>query len=29
MREKFQENIEYIISILRDAGYDPYEKLYA
>ena len=29
MREKFQENIEYIISILRDAGYEPYERLYA
>jgi len=29
MREKFQEDIEYIISILRDAGYDPYEQLYA
>lgn len=29
MREKFQKDIEYIISVLRDAGYDPYEQLYA
>ena len=29
MREKFQKGIEYIISVLRDAGYDPYEQLYA
>lgn len=29
MTEKFQKDIEYIISVLRDAGYDPYEQLYA
>jgi len=29
MREKFQKDIECIISVLRDAGYDPYEQLYA
>ncbi len=29
MREKFQKDIECIISALRDAGYDPYEQLYA
>jgi len=29
MREKFQKDIEYIISVLRDAGYDPDEQLYA
>lgn len=29
MKEKFLENVEYIISTLRDAGYDPYEQLYA
>ena len=29
MREKFQKEIECIISALRDAGYDPYEQLYA
>lgn len=29
MREKFQKDIEYIISVLRDAGYNPYEQLYA
>ena len=29
MREKFQKDIECIISALRDTGYDPYEQLYA
>lgn len=29
MAEKFQKDIEYIISVLHDAGYDPYEQLYA
>lgn len=29
MREKFRKEIECIISALRDAGYDPYEQLYA
>lgn len=29
MREKFQKDIECIISALRDAGYDPHEQLYA
>ena len=29
MKEKFLKEIEYIISLLRDAGYDPYEQLYA
>ena len=29
MREKFQKDIEYIISVLRDAEYNPYEQLYA
>lgn len=29
MREQFQKDIECIISALRDAGYDPYEQLYA
>ena len=29
MREKFQKDIECIISALRDAGYDTYEQLYA
>lgn len=29
MKEKFLKDVEYIISVLRDAGYDPYEHLYA
>ena len=29
MKEKLLKEIEYIISLLRDAGYDPYEQLYA
>lgn len=29
MKEKFLKDVEHIISILRDAGYDPYEQLYA
>ena len=29
MAFEFKHKIEYIISILRDAGYDPYDQLYA
>lgn len=29
MKEKFLKDVEYIISVLRDTGYDPYEHLYA
>lgn len=29
MKEKFLKDIEKIISVLRDAGYNPYEQLYA
>ena len=29
MKEKFLKDVEYIISVLCDAGYDPYEQLYA
>lgn len=29
MEKKFLKDVEYIISVLRDAGYDPYEQLYA
>ncbi len=29
MKDKFQETIDYIISVLKDAGYNPYEQLYA
>ena len=28
MKEKFLKDVEYIISVLCDAGYDPYEQLY-
>ena len=28
MKEKFLKDVEYIISVLRDAGYNPYEQLY-
>jgi len=26
---KFEETIEYIVAVLKEAGYDPYEQLYA
>ena len=29
MENDFTQQIEYIISVLREAGYDPYEQLYA
>ena len=29
MTNDFQQKIEYIISALRDAGYEPYDQLYA
>lgn len=29
MGENFLKDVEYIISILRDAEYDPYEQMYA
>jgi len=29
MLDKKKKDIEHIISILQDAGYDPYEQLYA
>ena len=29
MKEQFFKDVEYIVSVLRDAGYDPYEQLYA
>ena len=28
MTEKFEETMRYIISVLKDAGYEPYEQLY-
>lgn len=29
MTDQFLKDVEYIISVLLDAGYDPYEQLYA
>ena len=29
MKDKFKETIDYVVSVLKDAGYDPYEQLYA
>jgi len=26
---KFEETIDYVVSVLKDAGYEPYEQLYA
>lgn len=28
MTDRFQETIDYIISVLKEAGYNPYEQLY-
>jgi len=29
MKHRFRDTMEYIVSVLRDAGYEPYEQLYA
>ena len=29
MTDQFLKDVEYVISVLRDADYDPYEQLYA
>ena len=29
MKDKFEETIEYIVAVLKEAGYAPYEQLYA
>ena len=29
MKNDFKQKIEHIVSALREAGYDPYEQLYA
>lgn len=29
LENDFQQKIEYIISVLREAGYEPYDQLYA
>ena len=28
MKDKFEETIDYVVSVLREAGYNPYEQLY-
>lgn len=28
MKDKFEETIDYVLTVLKDAGYDPYEQLY-
>ena len=28
-KDKSEETIEYIVAVLKEAGYDPYEQLYA
>lgn len=28
MKDKFKETMDYIISVLNEAGYNPYEQLY-
>ena len=29
MKDKFKETIDYVVSVLKDAGYEPYDQLYA
>ena len=29
MKDKFEETIEYIVAVLKEAGYDSYKQLYA
>ena len=29
MKDKFKETMGYVVSVLEDAGYDPYDQLYA
>jgi len=29
MKDNFEETIDYIVSVLKEAGYDPYKQLYA
>ena len=29
MKGNFQKDMEHIVAVLREAGYDPYEQLYA
>jgi len=29
VKDKFKETIDYVVSVLKDAGYEPYDQLYA
>lgn len=29
MKDDYQKKVEYIVSVLRDAGYNPHDQLYA
>ena len=29
MKDTFKETIDYVVSMLKDAGYEPYDQLYA
>ena len=29
MKDKFKETMDYVVSVLKDAGYEPYDQLYA
>ena len=29
MKDKFKETIDYVVSVLKEAGYEPYDQLYA
>ena len=29
MKDKFKETIDYVVSVLKDAGYELYDQLYA
>ena len=29
MKDKFKETMGYVVSVLKDAGYEPYDQLYA
>ena len=29
MKDKFEETMGYVVSVLEDAGYEPYDQLYA
>ena len=29
MKDKFEETIDYVVTVLKEAGYEPYDQLYA